>query len=61
MYKFFAYDDYKPNQNKLISLEEINSHFGIEFEGIQEGEVVNAKFKSAEIIKKELSKMNFEQ
>jgi hypothetical protein len=58
LYQTFIYDDYKDG-DKLIFLEEISSYFGIEFEGIQEGEDIKAEFKTPSEIKSELKRMGY--
>ena len=59
LYQTFIYNnfDLEGKQDKLTYLEDISNHFGIEFDGIQDGENVNAKYKTSEDIDKELTKL----
>lgn len=56
LFQTFIYDNLKPNNTKikLLYLERESDYFGIEFDGIQDGKLVTAKFKTAKSIKNEL-------
>ncbi len=57
LYQVFIYDNYVKGSNELVPLIEFNNLFGIEFEGVQEGRKVTAKFKSIKSIKKKLNQI----
>ena len=57
LYQVFIYDNYIGGE-KLTFLEEVSNNFGIEFDGVQEGEEIKAKFKDAKSIKGKLKELN---
>lgn len=61
LFNTYIYDDLdlSKKENKLFLLEDISSHFSNEFEGIQEGKIINAKYKNARSIKNELKSLGY--
>lgn len=57
MFQVFVYDNYQKEQNELTSMIDINSHFNMEFEGIQEGEHIKAKYITYKSIKQRLKEL----
>ncbi|MCF6350603.1 MAG: hypothetical protein L3J23_06170 [Flavobacteriaceae bacterium] len=60
LFETYIYD-LKQNEEdfELVYLNEISNHFGIEFEGVQDGVERKAKYKTAIDIKRELKSIGF--
>ncbi|MBL3658884.1 hypothetical protein [Fulvivirga sediminis] len=61
LYQTYIYDDLNSSvyQDKLIYLADISGHFGLEFEGWQEGDNVKARYKNASAIRAELKRLGY--